>query len=562
MTLPGTRWLGRAAGLLAAAAAFVPSPSLAQAAPPGFARSAEDPGAALSRHLVTIAENPRSFAALKGAGEAALALGDPQAALTFLGRAEEIAPRDGRIKGMMGSALLAMEQVRPAIRFFDDATALGVPEAEIAGDRGLAYDLIGNPRLAQRDYQLALRQQDDPEVRRRLALSLAISGDRNGALRTIDNQLRQQDRAAWRARAFILALTGDAQGATNAVRAVMAPPVAAALAPFLARLPSLAPADRAFAVHFGRFPQGALSGASEAAVAPPQSGALAEAVRAGTPDPGQAPLGSPATQAARPAAPAPTKALPGGGTRVTIAQSPIPAPVQAPMQAPVQAGQGPPQTAAAQPSAAAAGPPLPSPEAAPAGLAAAATSITDPVGQPPAGPVSPPQRVEIAAVDLPPASIPTEPAAAAPAEPSKSRLAELAALITALPDTADEAPPTATPVPAQKPAASKPPAAKPQPKKARAPPREPSRIWVQIAGGADKDALPREFARLKAKAPTLFAGKTAWTSTLRATNRLLVGPFKTDGEAQDFVNRLAKAQLAGFSWTSEDGQAVEKLPAR
>ena len=50
-----------------------------------------------------------------------------------------------------------------------------------------------------------------PEVERRLALSLAISGQREAALRVIDGQLRRHDRAAWRTQAFVLALTGDAR---------------------------------------------------------------------------------------------------------------------------------------------------------------------------------------------------------------------------------------------------------------------------------------------------------------------------------------------------------------
>ena len=48
-----------------------------------------------------------------------------------------------------------------------------------------------------------------------MALSLAISGQRDAALRVIDGQLRRHDRAAWRTQAFVLALTGDARGAED-----------------------------------------------------------------------------------------------------------------------------------------------------------------------------------------------------------------------------------------------------------------------------------------------------------------------------------------------------------
>lgn len=83
-----------------------------------------------------------------------------------------------------------------------------------------------------------------------------------------------------------------------------------------------------------------------------------------------------------------------------------------------------------------------------------------------------------------------------------------------------------------------------------------------MAGGANKADLPRAFGQLKTKAPTLLGSREAWTTPLRHTNRLLVGPFKTAKEAQDFVNELAKADLSAFVWTSPEGQAIEKLPAR
>jgi hypothetical protein len=113
-----------------------------------------------------------------------------------------------------------------------------------------------------------------------------------------------------------------------------------------------------------------------------------------------------------------------------------------------------------------------------------------------------------------------------------------------------------------KPAAKKETVAEKKPAAKPAAPAEPKRIWVQVAGGADKAALPREFSRLKTKAPKLLAAKTAWTTPLKATNRLLVGPFKTDAEAQSFVNDLKKASLTGFAWTSDPGQKIEKLSNR
>ena len=67
-------------------------------------------------------------------------------------------PRDGRIKMWIGSALVQLQQPHAALKFFRDAAELGVAGGRIAGDRGLAHDIAGNPREAQRDYRLALRR--------------------------------------------------------------------------------------------------------------------------------------------------------------------------------------------------------------------------------------------------------------------------------------------------------------------------------------------------------------------------------------------------------------------
>lgn len=91
---------------------------------------------------------------------------------------------------------------------------------------------------------------------------------------------------------------------------------------------------------------------------------------------------------------------------------------------------------------------------------------------------------------------------------------------------------------------------------------DPSRIWVQVAGGSSVRDLPKEWARLRDKAPTPFKARSAYTTPLRFTNRLLAGPFKTDDDAQSFVNQIAKSGLTGFVFTSEAGQKITKLPAK
>jgi len=180
-----------------------------------------DPAEALARYLRVLARDPSDLEALSGAGAAALAVGDADAAINFYVRAEKIAPRDGRIKAGLGSALVQKEQPRAALRLFDNAVDMGLAPYEVALDRGLAYDLRGDNRKAQTEYLSVLRVRPDPEATRRLALSLAMMGERTGALTILDPLLRKKDVAAWRARAFIQAMTGDVAGAESTAYSVL-----------------------------------------------------------------------------------------------------------------------------------------------------------------------------------------------------------------------------------------------------------------------------------------------------------------------------------------------------
>ena len=87
---------------------------------------------------------------------------------------------------------------------------------------------------------------------------------------------------------------------------------------------------------------------------------------------------------------------------------------------------------------------------------------------------------------------------------------------------------------------------------------DPPRIWVQVSGGANASDLPKAWNAVKGKAPAL-AGKQAYSTPLRATNRVVTGPFKTDAEARAFVNQLAKQGLSAFPFTSAKGQKMTKL---
>jgi Flp pilus assembly protein TadD len=234
----------------AAGAAIMSVPATAQGS---YSPYAESPAAALARYVRTLASDPQDFDALIGAGRAALELGDTQAAAGFFARADDVNPRSPSPQAGMGAVSVANGNAQGALPYFKRAQQLGASLATIGCDLGLAYDLLGKQAAAQADYRAALNGADADEARRRLALSLAISGDKNGALAALAPLMAQRDVAAGRVRAFVLALTGDANGAMVAADAAM-PGSWARVAPFLQRLPSLQAGQKAAAVNLGLFP--------------------------------------------------------------------------------------------------------------------------------------------------------------------------------------------------------------------------------------------------------------------------------------------------------------------
>src|SRR3546814_6350785 len=115
-----------------------------------------------------------------------MAVGDNDAAFGFRGGAATLNPRDPRARAGYARARVQAERPQDALTLFDQSVRLGMDESEIAGDRGLARDLLGENRRAQRDYRLGLAADPgDAVLSQRLGLSLAISGDRSGALAQI-----------------------------------------------------------------------------------------------------------------------------------------------------------------------------------------------------------------------------------------------------------------------------------------------------------------------------------------------------------------------------------------
>jgi len=255
-----------------AACAFAAAPAIAQGS---YSPYDESPAAALARYVRTLASDPKDFQSLIGAGKAALELGDAQAAAGFFARADEADPRSPLPQAGMGAVAVANGEPQAALPYFKRAQQLGAPLVSFACDRGLAYDLLGQQSQAQADYRAALAGRDADEARRRLALSLAVSGDRTSALQTLAPLAAKGDAGVPRVRAFVLALTGDPNGAISAINAAM-PGSSARVAPFIQRLSSLSATQKAAAVNLGIFPDSSGTSYAYAAPAPANADRLSD----------------------------------------------------------------------------------------------------------------------------------------------------------------------------------------------------------------------------------------------------------------------------------------------
>ena len=455
----------------------------------------ETPGTALARDMRVLATSPRDFNALIGAGHAALELGDVQAAAGFFGRAEEVNPNAPAAKAGLGAAMANMGDADGAIYYFNQAIRLGAQPMTLALDRGLARDLSGDLGGAQSDYRLAISSLGSDEAKRRLALSLAIAGNRKAALDAIQPLLNRRDSAAQRTRAFVLALVGDRAGAAQAIEAVM-PGGSARFAPFFQYLPYLSIAEKAAAVHLGIFPDDA-----ETRVA------------------------------AAPSRPAPRP--------VVTSSAPPPAPTKS---APVKVA----SSEGSSPSFS-----LPSARSAPPTVSNPAPTVAPPKEEPE-------PLVELASTassNVQTAPAPSFSADAKPAGDGEERLSGIDRLLA----TMAEAPPP----PAEKKKRDEQLAAEKKAKEEAEKLGVPGTNWVQLAGGAHQDRMGTEYKRLSAKAGKLLKSRSGYVTEGKDYFRLLVGPFDSKGDAQDFVNKLAKEGVDGFSWTRTPAKIkIEKISSR
>ena len=522
----------------------LPTPRAAQAEVPSVSRPVvqavpSNNGQTLNAALDRLARDPRNVDALLDAGNAAMALGDVDAALGFLRRADEVAPGNGRVKTQIGKALLRHNDPVAAIRAFDDAERAGADPVGMSADRGLAHDLVGDNAMAQRYYRQGLARAPDAEVTRRLALSLAIGGDRVGAESVLAPQIAQSDRAAWRVRTFILAIAGQPDEAVAVANSSMPPQLAAGIAPYLRYLTRLTPAQQAAAANFGRFPRAADIGQDD-----PQIVQYAQT------HPRAAPV------ALAQAAP-----LPAASTASNRRDRHSRNGRAAPLPPPVSSTPVPPTPVPPTPSTVTTRPPVQMAQNAPSNAGPVADMIPRPVSAPPTA--TPPIAAPLAATPVPPTPV-AKPAPAIvlpPAPPAQVAMAAATPMPTPTPAAAASQQPTVQQPTAQQPTARPPMQIVAQPVVQPLPPAPSpdgfAALFAGFAAPAEEQQRPTvavDLAAIQAANERAAAAKAAVEARKAAEAKKLADAKKAAADKK----AAAEKKLADAKKAEEDRKAKEE----
>ncbi len=538
--------------------------------------------------MARLARSPRNLDALIAAGTASLELDDVEAAVGFFGRAQELAPDDPRIKAGRAAAYVRTRRPVEALQLFREAEEAGVEINRLAGDYGLAYDLVGNNGEAQARYRRALARAPSDEITRRLALSQAIDGNAQGFEQTLRPLLARRDFAAYRTRAFGLAILGKADDAVAITEAVMPRAMAAKMEPYLRFMPTLSKAQQAAAGNLGIYPTAARIGRDDPRIAALSSAPAAERA-ARTADSGLAPAGAPlggGSDAQPPAADGETVAVASREeaeravrvARREAASDPLSRSRQRPRiverQSTGSPSAGPPPVAVDEErlvtATAAPGQEPPPIEAVPARrLPEQAASTGELPATSPVEATANLKPVVVATLDTEAASPGFDlgrltnsgdsseaPTAIGPeTEPETASVADAFADLAAL----VEAPTTPAAGAVDITAIEAPREIEREPEPAPAKPAHPSRFWVQVATGKDRSALKFDWRRLSRSADGLLDGKGPFVTPWGQTNRLLAGPYPNRDAARKALAALQEKDIDSFTFTSPEGQEIEPL---
>jgi Flp pilus assembly protein TadD len=524
-------WMAALALIAGQSCGAAPVAAAPASAPPLSVPPPSVEGRRLDAALARVSRAPRSVDALLEAGNAASANGNDDAALGFFRRAEEVAPNDARVLTGFAGALLRDNDAIAALPLYSRAERTAPLAPAALGDRGLAYDLVGDNARAQRAYRQALVLTEDHEITRRLALSQAIGGDVRTAEVTLRPLLQEQDKAGWRTRAFIYAIGGRVDEAVTVARTLLPSDLAEAITPYLRFMPRLTRAQQAAAANLGVFPQAAAIGRDDSRIERYDASAGGEVVA--SVDTGLVPAGAPLgrrgpSPLSRDAESARTRSraelAAERASRVAPPELPAASRSTSPATDPRLAG--PPALSGVrvpQLAAIAQGAPgrrgVPEPSSGP--QTAARPSLAEAFGD--IGAPDVPAAPRAGVVDVTRLALPRAPRTAS---------AATAKIVSAKP--------------------VRPPA-----------PSHPSRIWVQLGVGHDHAAMAADWRRMIAHDGSLLKGHQPFVSDDGARKRMLTGPFDSNAAARDFVQQLSAAGMPGpYVWVSPAGQVVDPLAAR
>lgn len=489
----------------------------------------------LNRAKIELAKRPKSLKALLEAGNAAAEAGEFDAAFAYFARAQAIEPSNPGIDLGLASAYLRSGRPVSALPLLAAAEAAGAKDRALFENRALALDMVGDQRGAQDIYQRLLQASpDDTDLMRRLALSHAITGNNAQFEAVLRPLVEKRDFAAFRTRAFGLAIMGEQNRAAAIVDAVMPRQLARKITPYLEYMPQLTPAQQAAAANLGIFPRSADIGKDSPAILA-YAGRGVAAARASAPDEPTAdarlePVGEPFGQMAD------GDGLTDGirivevntansatGTAAALAQT---APADSPTSVLANgAVVGPPAYPPSEPSAA----PITGPVAAPGTGPVMLSAAPEPAIEPPAAARVEPEQ---------PASVADAFADLASSMPTPDPVSEGGVDLTTIEVPIEERP-----------------VAKPDSKE----PEHPRRIWVQVATGRDIKALGFDWRRLSRKSGGLLGDYTAHSTPWGQANRLLAGPIDTKAKARDLVNALSEKGIDTFTFTSSEGMEIQRL---
>ncbi|MEL7689198.1 tetratricopeptide repeat protein [Citromicrobium bathyomarinum] len=504
----------------------------------------------LNDALMRLAADRHDVDALIAAGLASLDLDDIDAAIGFLGRAQELSPQNPRIAEGMGAAYVRSGRPVDAIRFFEQADKSGISNSSLWADRGLAYDLVGQNATAQDAYRRALSLKDENSVRQRLALSYAIEGSRQPFEETLRPLIAKQDVAAIRTRAFGLAVLGDADDAIALARTVMPQDMAGKLEPYLRFMPRLTKSQQAAAANLGIYPSASRIGRDDPRIA----SAAGTVVTPGAADAPLAPAGAQLAAAPIVQQPVENARATSGQTTATVQETPANMP---------EVAKATPPPAAVSPT-----------DAVVAGKSEPRVAAVDSGNGGTMGPPASREPVLIASANLgQPESRTTQGASLAAADagagpavaqtPASTKVAENVPASGAL-DLATAFADFSTPTQVAPVGGNVVDISTIKPKRevkeeaAPPPPPAPKRIWLQLGIGQNRNLLRGDW-RLKYRKFDVLKGKGPFVTPLGQTNRLLAGPFDSVSAARTALNALAADGIESFVWTSPEGQEVEDL---